>query len=997
MCSLNNECCLSNNLDLVRSSTSLNTFTSGQITTACDSGKCPADTTGQNSSGCVNPMKAMCTMDNIGSVPQSDTNNSLDIQSIYKIAGKRLVLLGLYKDQTGSLRTFDKVLTNTSLADAIPKLMSDKALFIGLQGNNIYYTTSLTRKWANVRGPGEPDGKEVYYAYSTSDGNSAMTYSQANALATKLNAQLATKDQLQNTYQAGAQWCAPGWINDDNMTSSGQYGAWFPIQGGQQQAQCHNFTSADWNSPAGKQGDQQGMCTRRGFVWTQGNNADYPGCGGCWCCIPPQCGMKGGLVQTPTGGYNHTTNLGGGTHPIGATIYGVKPDQGSVPDGVTILPWYTPISGRDNTGTTQWNHISGGALHPWLDLQQYSTEYSKNSNGMIVGRSNVNAVYAIIDNLQLYRAGLYEIAYLGCWNSTSWNNSMVRNASQNDNSYVNTSNNYIAGLGNLASRLKLLYQTRPGDLVGLTNWNKDNNSDTAQLTALIPGRGNYQLGGSDTTNNTVNSANMTIGGSNNTAVYLIVAKYNHYNYKDACVNYVSNTTNVDNAAEVVGAMAANYFSQYSVNDLVTINGVNMTQTLQNSCNQYGTCQQTIESQCSRYNLQDTVEKLTQLNQKVKNGTATDADKKQIDQLNTQINWCGCFYKNSDYGAFVTTDRDGKSILPKKCTMYCSNSNVQPFSSNQGKLQPDSCSQNICVMNNVTIDLNKSKGGDFNFSQNCTGTQSGGQAMCYFDDVDINALQSEMGNVNFSQKCNTCWTRDSNGVIQNVPCAELGKNNNNVPSNKTPISGPSSGKPSPVPDPSPEPVGPTPIPTGPGTGNKPAAPVIHHTAPTGPVGPTQPIGLETLKSAWSTGRFTGVYNYLNNSKGWFNKETLLLDLVVTFIALLVISILLMLWSSTAGVIVLLLGITGMIIYLYVIRNKHLESYAVRTHRGIVIDLTNPRLHNRAVSAAAVYIPKSGTSIYALPLEDREKALKNDGVLNNERYVDSWDIDKVKLNY
>jgi len=46
--------------------------------------------------------------------------------------------------------------------------------------------------------------------------------------------------------------------------------------GGTNQWQCHNYGS----------GESDAWCQQAGdpFVFTRGNNGDYPGCGGCWCC-----------------------------------------------------------------------------------------------------------------------------------------------------------------------------------------------------------------------------------------------------------------------------------------------------------------------------------------------------------------------------------------------------------------------------------------------------------------------------------------------------------------------------------------------------------------------------------------------------------------------------------------------------------------------------------------------------------------------------------------
>ena len=49
---------------------------------------------------------------------------------------------------------------------------------------------------------------------------------------------------------------------------------------------CHNFTTAEQSAISSGTSQQQ-VCTNGGNVFTSGNNANYNGCGNCWCCSPP--------------------------------------------------------------------------------------------------------------------------------------------------------------------------------------------------------------------------------------------------------------------------------------------------------------------------------------------------------------------------------------------------------------------------------------------------------------------------------------------------------------------------------------------------------------------------------------------------------------------------------------------------------------------------------------------------------------------------------------
>lgn len=48
---------------------------------------------------------------------------------------------------------------------------------------------------------------------------------------------------------------------------------------------CHAWTVED-QQKINSGVPQQQVCENDGFIFTQGANQNYPGCGTCWCCAP---------------------------------------------------------------------------------------------------------------------------------------------------------------------------------------------------------------------------------------------------------------------------------------------------------------------------------------------------------------------------------------------------------------------------------------------------------------------------------------------------------------------------------------------------------------------------------------------------------------------------------------------------------------------------------------------------------------------------------------
>lgn len=116
--------------------------------------------------------------------------------------------------------------------------------------------------------------------------------------------------------------------------------------------------------------------------------------------------------------------------------------------------------------------------------------------------------------------------------------------------------------------------------------------------------------------------------------------------------------------------------------------------------------------------------------------------------NPQLNiWCGCHMNKTQYEPYST-----KYNIPLQCSPNCNRSGVIQASGSDGKANV--CDQNICIIDNINLNLMKSSGqGNINFEQVC-GYCPNGECSCLISDVDIKAVNTlfNQSNININQTC-----------------------------------------------------------------------------------------------------------------------------------------------------------------------------------------------------------------------------------------------------
>lgn len=147
--------------------------------------------------------------------------------------------------------------------------------------------------------------------------------------------------------------------------------------------------------------------------------------------------------------------------------------------------------------------------------------------------------------------------------------------------------------------------------------------------------------------------------------------------------------------------------------------------------------------------------------------------------NNLRNLCGCFMKpDEDHYPFLSKQ------VPVSCDPVCDVAVVQQGITDQhGNWTANKCTETVCIIDNVSIEIVNSSGGTITFEQLCGNCQGNACSQCYIDNVSINEINSIIqGGITLDQVCGTCYGPG------------------NTPEN--PVTIPCSGNPGPGPGPNP---------------------------------------------------------------------------------------------------------------------------------------------------------------------------------------------------
>ena len=152
-----------------------------------------------------------------------------------------------------------------------------------------------------------------------------------------------------------------------------------------------------------------------------------------------------------------------------------------------------------------------------------------------------------------------------------------------------------------------------------------------------------------------------------------------------------------------------------------------------------------------------------------------------------VNFCGCHMSSSVYALY-----QNKFGIDRACDPLCARMGVIPNTDSAGNVSK--CAGNVCIIDDVTVTLDQSTAGNFNFSQSCGGCEGNVNCNCTISGVDINAIEAKLGNISLNQVCQgklNCFQVDPNNPNSpgvQVPCDSSntgGGSNNTGGGNSTP--------------------------------------------------------------------------------------------------------------------------------------------------------------------------------------------------------------------
>ena len=117
-----------------------------------------------------------------------------------------------------------------------------------------------------------------------------------------------------------------------------------------------------------------------------------------------------------------------------------------------------------------------------------------------------------------------------------------------------------------------------------------------------------------------------------------------------------------------------------------------------------------------------------------------------------VSACGCHLPPDEYSTQATLGIDEKST--NACDPICKLPGAIPKQNcSSGVCTPATCSQNVCVIDNVSVNSVNSNIGNINFEVVCGGCDSkNGGCLCLFQNSNVFSQASSIGNIDFSVKC-----------------------------------------------------------------------------------------------------------------------------------------------------------------------------------------------------------------------------------------------------
>jgi len=131
--------------------------------------------------------------------------------------------------------------------------------------------------------------------------------------------------------------------------------------------------------------------------------------------------------------------------------------------------------------------------------------------------------------------------------------------------------------------------------------------------------------------------------------------------------------------------------------------------------------------------------------------------------------CACHLPEDQYTEYVKEGIDINST--NACDPLCKLPGAIPRTTCVGSsCSPAQCHQNVCIIDDVTIDVINSNVGDISFNLACGGCSEPGGCLCIFDNIDVLSQSSNISGINFNTNCGSCAVSDPiTGMTKQVAC------------------------------------------------------------------------------------------------------------------------------------------------------------------------------------------------------------------------------------
>jgi len=139
---------------------------------------------------------------------------------------------------------------------------------------------------------------------------------------------------------------------------------------------------------------------------------------------------------------------------------------------------------------------------------------------------------------------------------------------------------------------------------------------------------------------------------------------------------------------------------------------------------------------------------------------------EVEQDRNLVKACGCHMSSAQYDQY-----SARFAIPEQCDPLCTLNSTIKRTDDTGRIE--NCNSNICIIDNVTVDILSSDVGSLEFGQVCGGCSGDTSCRCIIDDVSINVIDSTIGDINLTQNCGaelSCYQNPpGGGPAVKVPC------------------------------------------------------------------------------------------------------------------------------------------------------------------------------------------------------------------------------------